>query len=66
MFGLYVVEHILACFGFLVISVLLYQFSSFVHFFFIQGPALNSYRREKESWAVITGASAGIGFAGPR
>jgi short-subunit dehydrogenase len=49
--------YILACFGFLSISVLLYQF------YFIQGPALNSYRREKESWAVVTGASAGIGFA---
>lgn len=57
------VENILTFCGFVSISMLLYQFISFLNFYFIQGPALNSYRHGKESWAVVTGASAGIGFA---
>lgn len=55
-----ITEHILAFFGLILILALLYQLSSFVYFYFIQGPAIQRYRHGKESWAMVTGASAGI------
>lgn len=57
------VERLLAVFGLLSISILLISLSTFLHFYFIQGYALKSYHHGKDPWAVVTGASAGIGFA---
>ena len=58
-----IVERMFAWFGVISVSVLLLRFGRFVYFYFIQGPALHSYRHGNEPWAFITGASAGIGGA---
>jgi len=58
-----IVERMFAWFGVISASVLLLRFGRFVYFYFIQGPAVHSYRHGNEPWAFITGASAGIGGA---
>jgi 17beta-estradiol 17-dehydrogenase / very-long-chain 3-oxoacyl-CoA reductase len=58
-----IVERVFAGFGVILVSVLLLRFSRFVYFYFVQGPAIQSYHHGEEPWALITGASAGIGGA---
>jgi short-subunit dehydrogenase len=56
-----IVERVFAWFGVISVSVLLLRFSRFVYFYFMQSSAVLRYRHGNEPWALITGASAGIG-----
>jgi len=58
-----IVERVFAGFGVTLVSVFLLRFSHFVYFYFVQGPAIQRYHHGEEPWALITGASAGIGAA---
>lgn len=58
-----IVERVFVWFGVIWVSVLLLRFSRFMYFYFVQSHAMHSYRHGNESWALITGASAGIGGA---